>query len=94
MRSRYTAYVLKQASYLRQTWYASTRPAENLFADNIPIKWVALEILRHEERGNDAIVEFLARYKIQGKSHKLHEISRFVREDGHWFYLDGVFPEP
>jgi SEC-C motif-containing protein len=32
-------------------------------------------------------VEFVARYKVGGKAHRLHEISRFVRENGQWFYL-------
>ena len=36
-----------------------------------------------------ATVEFVARYKIAGRAYKLHETSRFVREDGRWFYLDG-----
>jgi SEC-C motif-containing protein len=38
-------------------------------------------------------VEFVARYKIGGRAHRLHEISRFVREEGRWLYVDGVFPE-
>jgi SEC-C motif-containing protein len=38
-------------------------------------------------------VEFVAVYKINGKAHRLHEISRFVREGDQWFYVDGQFPE-
>jgi SEC-C motif-containing protein len=34
-------------------------------------------------------VEFVARYKVQGKAHRLHERSRFVRQEGRWFYVDG-----
>ena len=37
-------------------------------------------------------VEFVARYKVNGRAQRLHEVSRFVREDGRWFYLDGSFP--
>lgn len=38
-----------------------------------------------------AEVEFIARYRIGGGSAaRLHERSRFVREDGRWFYVDGV----
>ena len=40
-----------------------------------------------------ASVEFVARYKVKGRAHRLHEVSRFVREGGRWFYLDGSFPE-
>ena len=36
-----------------------------------------------------ATVEFVARYKIAGRAFRLHETSRFVREGGQWFYLDG-----
>ena len=36
-----------------------------------------------------ATVEFVARYKINGRAHRLHEVSRFVREHGLWFYVDG-----
>jgi SEC-C motif domain protein len=43
--------------------------------------------------GDEATVEFVARYKIGGRAHRLHEISRFVREQGQWFYVDGSFPE-
>jgi SEC-C motif domain protein len=34
-------------------------------------------------------VEFVARYKVNGRAHRLHEISRFVREAGKWLYVDG-----
>jgi SEC-C motif-containing protein len=42
----------------------------------------------------EAWVEFVARYKIKGRAHRLHEVSRFVQEGGRWFYVDGSFPEP
>jgi SEC-C motif-containing protein len=34
-------------------------------------------------------VEFVARYRMQGQAVRLHERSRFVREGGRWFYVDG-----
>ncbi|MDE2145681.1 MAG: hypothetical protein KGJ24_03220, partial [Burkholderiales bacterium] len=34
-------------------------------------------------------VEFVARSKQQGRAIRLHETSRFVREGGRWYYLDG-----
>lgn len=37
----------------------------------------------------NSTVEFIARYKIAGRAYRLHETSRFVRENGRWFYLDG-----
>lgn len=93
MRSRYTAYVERREDYLLTTWHASTRPAELGLAGDAPTKWLSLEVLRHEQTEADravvAIVEFVARYKINGRAHRLHETSRFVREDGCWFYVDG-----
>jgi SEC-C motif domain protein len=47
-------------------------------------------VLRHEVTGDDrAIVEFVARYKAGGRAGRLGEVSRFVREDGRWYYVDG-----
>jgi SEC-C motif-containing protein len=91
MRSRYSAYVLKLEAYLLATWHDSTRPAVlDLATDNT--KWTGLEIRKHNAESADrATVEFVARYKIGGRAARLHEVSRFVCEDGKWFYLDGEF---
>lgn len=93
MRSRYSAYVLQLEAYLLSTWHPGTRPAAlDLAGDQA--KWLGLQIKRHQiESADRATVEFVARYKIDGRAHRLHEISRFVREQGNWFYLDGEFPD-
>jgi SEC-C motif domain protein len=89
MRSRYTTYVLKLERYLLATWHASTRPAE-LDLSQDPIKWLGLSVKHTETTGDTATVEFVARYRIGGgRAEKMHEISRFVRENGAWFYVDG-----
>ncbi len=90
MRSRYAAFVLQLGDYLLATWHPSTRPSElDLAAD--PAKWLGLEVRRHVvEDATHATVEFVARYRVAGRGHRLHEISRFVREDGRWLYIDGV----
>jgi SEC-C motif domain protein len=91
MRSRYSAYVLLREDYLLATWHASTRPAELGLAREVPAKWIGLDVRRHEQADDQhAIVEFVARYKINGRAHRLHEVSRFVSEDGRWLYVDGV----
>jgi SEC-C motif-containing protein len=92
MRSRYTAYTLRDESYLRSTWHASTRPPEAVTGE-AGVKWLGLEVRAHAQEGDAATVEFVARYRIGGRAHRLHEISRFTREDGRWFYVDGSFPE-
>jgi SEC-C motif-containing protein len=92
MRSRYSAYALALEPYLQATWHASTRPPGPL--TDAATRWLGLSIKRHEMTGADAaIVEFVARYKIAGRAHRLHEVSRFVRENGRWYYLDGEFSE-
>lgn len=88
MRSRYSAYVLRRADYLLATWHARTRPAA---LDLEPgLRWLGLAVKRHAPTGPDsAVVEFVARSKLGGRAHRLHETSRFVREGGRWFYVDG-----
>jgi SEC-C motif-containing protein len=100
MRSRYSAYVLCNESYLRATWHASTCPADAIVSDDKNMQWLGLEIrsalsARQPETPasvDNASVEFVARYKIAGRAHRLHEVSTFVREGGRWFYVDGHFP--
>ena len=89
MRSRYSAYVLKLEDYLLATWHPDTRPSElDLAADDS--KWLGLAVKSHVTQDeNHASVEFVARYRIAGKGYRLHEISRFVREGGRWYYRDG-----
>ncbi len=99
MRSRYSAFVLGLSDYLLATWHAGTRPAA--LPPNEPgLKWLGLE-LRGSGPGapgggagaaadtDRAWVEFVARSKLGGRAHRSHETSRFVREAGRWFYLDG-----
>ena len=93
MRSRYSAYVLGLEDYLLATWHASTRPASLDLAGDTSTRWLGLSVKRHEVIDEThAIVEFVARYKIGGRAHRLHEVSRFVHEEGRWFYVDGEFP--
>ena len=89
MRSRYTAYTLQRADYLLATWHSSSRPA-SLDLTSSPQRWMGLTVKRHDQSDTGrAIVEFVARYKINGRAYRLHEISRFVHEHEHWFYVDG-----
>jgi SEC-C motif-containing protein len=92
MRSRYTAYTRQDDRYLRHTWYPNAQPEGSLVADP-SIKWMRLQIIRHEENGEDGLVEFIAYCKVNGRAQKMHETSRFLREGGKWYYLDGTFNE-
>lgn len=97
MRSRYSAYVLQNAGYLLATWHTSTRPATLSFDEGLrPPKWLGLSVHAYEAigpadaDGSRAEVEFTARFRVGGGSaQRMRECSRFVREDGRWFYVDG-----
>ncbi|MEO8280441.1 MAG: YchJ family metal-binding protein [Ideonella sp.] len=89
MRSRYSAYVLRLTDYLLATWHPDTRPA-TLDADRPELRWLGLEVRRFEPLDAEhATVEFVARSKLDGRAHRLHETSRFILENARWYYLDG-----
>jgi SEC-C motif-containing protein len=87
MRSRYSAFVLGLTDYLLATWHPATRPS---FLELDPaVKWLGLDVRSSRTEGDHATVEFVARSKLGGRATRLHEISRFVRESGRWYYVDG-----
>ena len=88
MRSRYSAFVLGRSDYLLATWHASTRPVDLTL--DAAAKWLGLEVRAHTLQDADhAEVEFVARCREAGRAVRLHERSRFVREAGRWYYIDG-----
>ena len=89
MRSRYTAFVAGHEAYLLATWHIRHRPASIEFEAGV--KWLGLEVRNHRQMdATHAEVEFVARQKSPGNpAVRLHERSRFVCEEGRWFYLDG-----
>jgi SEC-C motif-containing protein len=90
MRSRYVAYTLQREDYLLATWHVAARPPRLGLAEQTTIRWIGLEVRRHEQQDADhAVVEFVARYKVNGRAHRLQEVSWFVREAGQWFYAGG-----
>ncbi|RXZ68366.1 YchJ family protein [Agromyces albus] len=94
MRSRYTAFVAGDDRYLLATWHPSTRP-ERLELDPT-MRWYRLDLERVERGGPldpTGVVEFTARYRVGGERSERgeqHEVSRFVREHGRWFYVDAI----
>lgn len=91
MRSRFTAYALGQTDYLLQSWHRSTRPPS--LELNPKQKWLGLKIKDTAEGDEESYVEFVARFKINGRGHRLHERSRFRKEEGIWYYIDGELSE-
>ncbi|MDB6063496.1 MAG: motif protein [Verrucomicrobiaceae bacterium] len=92
MRSRYAAFALNLPEYIARSWHSSTRPLlDQLRASGSDAShWIGLKIKRHTIIDADhAQVEFTARYKIASRAYVLQETSNFVRENDHWFYVDG-----
>ena len=88
MRSRYTAYVRRDGDYLRRTWHTSTRPRRLTFEDGL--RWAGLDVL--DRSGGslfdvEGTVTFDAHFILGGRRDIMHEVSRFVREDGEWRYV-------
>ena len=90
MRSRYTAYVLKEKEYILKTWHQSSRPKKiNL---DINIEWIGLQIIDTIAGGLNDIkgsIFFETNYHFQKKFFTIRENSRFVKENGVWLYLMG-----
>ena len=88
MRSRYSAYVLKLEDYLLQTWHPDTRPVSLELSED-KTQWLGLVVQHFSQSGDSGEVEFTARYKINGRAHRLHERSAFKKANGQWFYVSG-----
>ncbi len=91
MRSRFTAFAVGDPSYLLRTWHRSTRP-KSLELDPAQ-RWYRLDIERTERGGltdTEGVVAFRAYYRHPDGNGSQYEVSRFVREGGNWFYVDGV----
>jgi SEC-C motif-containing protein len=89
MRSRYSAFVLCNEQYLLTTWHPTKRPASIPFNKNQ--KWLGLRVVAAKITGEAcAEVEFIARSRVSNAAAvRQHERSRFIREGGVWFYVDG-----
>lgn len=93
MRSRFSAFAVGDAPYLRGTWHPTTRP-RHLQLDPEQ-HWVRLEILGTTDGGlfdSEGAVEFRAHFEEGAHSGSLHEQSRFVRESGAWLYVGPLSP--
>lgn len=90
MRSRYTAYVLREDDHVFRTWHPRTRPDD--VSTSPVLQWQGLEVLRTEAGGPDddrGVVEFRAHWSTPSETGAMHESSRFERRAGRWFYSGG-----
>lgn len=91
MRSRYSAYSLRDARYLLKTWHPTTRPRTLEFDPDL--HWYRLDIVARSAGGmfdTQGTVEFRAHYRQSGLAGEQHENSSFVRENGEWLYVNAV----
>ncbi|MFC1868389.1 YchJ family protein [Thermodesulfobacteriota bacterium] len=99
MRSRYSAFVKTEIDYLYSTippeqqknfnYQEATNWSENS-------QWEGLEILETSEGGPDdevGTVEFIARFRKKDKKIEHHELARFGKIDGRWYFIEGNTPK-
>ncbi len=97
MRSRYSAFVMKDADYLIKTWHpvrrsSGVRAEMAGFAQHT--EWLGLTVFEHCDEGRTPtisdFVSFVARFN--DKTGAIIERSRFLKENGQWYYIDGTRP--
>ncbi|NNP68383.1 YchJ family protein [Acinetobacter sp. Ac_5812] len=93
MRSRYSAFALKQIDYILQT----TALGQQSTLDRAAIadwsqsnQWLKLDVVQHQPKldKTHALVEFKAHYHDGTQAHIHHEISHFVLHQQQWYFLD------
>ncbi|WP_317048371.1 YchJ family protein [Flavobacterium aciduliphilum] len=91
MRSRYSAFATGAADYLLATTHRSTRKQHDKAAIldwSQTNQWIKLEVLHTTE----TTVTFQAYYLDAHLKAQIHrEKSRFIFENGQWFYVDGTY---
>jgi len=100
MRARYAAHVKVQMDFL----FATTHPDHRQGYDHAGTKawaegadWQELQIIATHKGGPDDTtgeVEFIARYREKDMQREHHELAKFKREKGAWFFTDGAMVKP
>jgi SEC-C motif-containing protein len=104
MRSRYSAFVKECADYLIATHHPSKHAGDDkkqLSASIANTQWLGLKVISHSVDGDKGSVEFAAWFhdtattdKTTEETLQMHERSRFIKEEGRWYYLEGEQLEP
>lgn len=95
MRSRYTAYVRGDMVYLEKSLWPRKRAGFDKAAARAfcaDVVWTGLTVLSMRDGGpedNTGVVEFRVGFEKAGDPREIHEVSRFRKKNGHWFYVDG-----
>jgi SEC-C motif-containing protein len=91
MRSRFEAFRDADADWLLASWHPSTRPKVIDLAGNPTWRGLQIvDVVGGAAGDTTGVVEFRATFVAgPGDVRVLHERSRFVRERGRWYYVDG-----
>lgn len=96
MRSRYSAHVKGLVDYVINTYHPSchAEAQRREIAESIDSDWCGLEVTTTESGrdDNEGFVTFKAYFNQDNNQFCLEERSRFLREGGQWYYIDGEFP--
>ena len=97
MRSRYSAFVMKDADYLIKTWHPSCQAQQfraELEKGFSQTEWLGLTLFASDEgrAPNEGFVSFVARFNDNNRPGAIIERSRFLKENGQWYYIDGTRP--
>ena len=93
MRSRYSAFVHANGSYLIKSWDPKEAKKQNkkqLEQWALSVKWLRLEVVQTEKgqvTDTEGIVEFKAFFMENGQIEVIHETSNFKKHNGHWVYV-------
>ena len=98
MRSRYTAYVLKNVPYIVDTTVPSQQALLNVQAIQAwaeETQWLGLQILNTESlTKTQSAVEFNAVFQGEEGEQTHHERSIFVKIDDRWYFVGPTVPLP
>lgn len=95
MRARYSAFVKGEIDYIEKTHDPKTKDQfdrEGISDWSHNSKWISLEIVNTDkgsEKDSEGMVEFVAKYEVQGVEQAHHELSQFKLIDGFWYFIDG-----
>ncbi len=91
MRSRYCAYALGECKYILKTTHKTTRDddIESIKAFSKQTTFEQHKIIEFIDGEKEAYVTFRATLHSNGQDNSFSEKSRFLKEEGRWYYVDG-----
>lgn len=96
MRARYSAHVKQLVDFVVETYHPSCHAEEQRdeIAESVYGDWRGLEVISSEpgQSDDEGYVTFKATFYQDEQEYCLEERSRFICENGQWFYIDGTFP--